>query len=89
MCFGSFSKETKEWRGLLVVGWGGEKENEVDFRLEKCSGEFYNFLANFLLIPVSTLQYYKIFAKIKIVNFKIESKLHPSQQFENNQYVIL
>lgn len=62
--------------------WGeveGESENEVDFRLEKCSGEFYNFLANFLFIPVSTLQYYKIFAKIKTVNFKIESKLHPSQ----------
>lgn len=70
-------------------GEGEGKENEVDFRLEKCSGEFYNFLANFLLIPVSTLQYYKIFAKIKTVNFKIESKLHPSQQFENNQYVIL
>lgn len=25
------------------------KENEVDFTLQKCNGEFYNFLANFLL----------------------------------------
>lgn len=32
-----------------------KKENEVDFRLEKCSGEFYNFLANFL--PHSCVHY--------------------------------
>lgn len=45
VCFGSSSKETKEWRGLQ-----GEKkkENEVDFTLEECSGEFYNFVVNFL-----------------------------------------
>lgn len=32
-----------------------KRENEVDFTLEKCSGEFYNFLANFL--PHSYVHY--------------------------------
>ena len=50
------------------------KENEVDFRLEKCSEEFYNFLANFLPHLYSAIQYYKIFVKIKNADFQIESK---------------
>lgn len=31
-----------------ITGGKKKKENEVDFTLEECSGEFYNFVVNFL-----------------------------------------
>lgn len=42
-----------------------KKENEVDFILEKCSREFYNFLVIFYFISMFTTQHYKIIVKTK------------------------
>ena len=42
-----------------------KKEYEVDFILEKCSREFYNFLVIFYFVSMFTTQHYKIIVKTK------------------------